>query len=168
MAMVARGAWRKIYWHLFFAGSLYLLAYQWLNAALGREQYYSGSIYDSGLRGHLLVHIDCLKRTERALGTPGGGDAGTLGRPARVSCRACSAVLATDRLVRAIFGSAGQPIAAVPRDSHGQRNTAVRCVRLPSAKPAGAGQDAAVISIAEARDTRGNEFWAQSAENCLE
>src|SRR5260370_7616497 len=46
MAMVARGDWRKIYWHLFFAGSLYLLAYQWLNAALGREQYYSGSIYD--------------------------------------------------------------------------------------------------------------------------
>jgi len=46
MAMVARGAWRKIYWHLFFAGALYLLAYQWLNAALGREQYYSGSIYD--------------------------------------------------------------------------------------------------------------------------
>jgi signal transduction histidine kinase len=46
MALVAQGAWRKIYWHLFFAGSLYLLAYQWLNAALGREQYYSGSIYD--------------------------------------------------------------------------------------------------------------------------
>jgi len=46
MAMVAKGAWRKIYWHLFFAGALYLLAYQWLNAALGREQYYSGSIYD--------------------------------------------------------------------------------------------------------------------------
>jgi signal transduction histidine kinase len=46
MAIVAQGAWRKIYWHLFFAGALYLLAYQWLNAALGREQYYSGSIYD--------------------------------------------------------------------------------------------------------------------------
>ena len=46
MAMVAQGAWRKIYWHLFFAGSLYLLAYQWLNAALGRDEYYSGSIYD--------------------------------------------------------------------------------------------------------------------------
>jgi signal transduction histidine kinase len=46
MALVAQGAWRKIYWHLFFAGSLYLLAYQWLNAALEREQYYSGSIYD--------------------------------------------------------------------------------------------------------------------------
>ena len=46
MAIVAKGAWRKIYWHLFFAGSLYLLAYQWLNAALGREQYYSGSFYD--------------------------------------------------------------------------------------------------------------------------
>jgi signal transduction histidine kinase len=46
MAVVAQGAWRKIYWHLFFAGSLYLLAYQWLNAALGRDEYYSGSIYD--------------------------------------------------------------------------------------------------------------------------
>jgi signal transduction histidine kinase len=46
MAMLAQGAWRKIYWHLFFAGALYLLSYQWLNAALGREQYYSGSIYD--------------------------------------------------------------------------------------------------------------------------
>jgi len=46
MALVAQGAWRKIYWHLFFASSLYLIAYQWLNAALGREEYYSGSIYD--------------------------------------------------------------------------------------------------------------------------
>ncbi len=46
MALVAQGAWRKIYWHLFFAGSLYLLAYQWLNAALGRDEYYSGSFYD--------------------------------------------------------------------------------------------------------------------------
>ncbi|HXR33075.1 MAG TPA: histidine kinase dimerization/phospho-acceptor domain-containing protein [Verrucomicrobiae bacterium] len=46
MALVAQGAWRKIYWHLFLAGSLYLLAYQWLNAALEREEYYSGSIYD--------------------------------------------------------------------------------------------------------------------------
>ena len=46
MAVVARGAWRKIYWHLFFAGSLYLMAYQWLNAALERDEYYSGSIYD--------------------------------------------------------------------------------------------------------------------------
>src|SRR5260370_8992725 len=46
MAIVARGAWRKIYWHLVFAGSLYLLSYQWLNAALGREQYYSGGTSD--------------------------------------------------------------------------------------------------------------------------
>lgn len=46
MALVAKGAWRKIYWQLFFAGSLYLIAYQWLNAALGRDEYYSGSIYD--------------------------------------------------------------------------------------------------------------------------
>jgi signal transduction histidine kinase len=46
MALVAQGAWRKIYWHLFFASSLYLLAYQWLNAALERDEYYSGSFYD--------------------------------------------------------------------------------------------------------------------------
>jgi signal transduction histidine kinase len=46
MALVAQGAWRKIYWHLFFAGSLYLLGFQWLNAALQRDEYYSGSLYD--------------------------------------------------------------------------------------------------------------------------
>jgi signal transduction histidine kinase len=46
MALVAEGAWRKIYWHLFWASALYLLAYQWLNAALLRNEYYSGSFYD--------------------------------------------------------------------------------------------------------------------------
>lgn len=46
MALVAEGDWRKIYWHLFGASALYLLSYQWLNAALGRNEYYSGSIYD--------------------------------------------------------------------------------------------------------------------------
>jgi signal transduction histidine kinase len=46
MALVGEGAWRKIYWHLYGASALYLLSYQWLNAALGRNEYYSGSIYD--------------------------------------------------------------------------------------------------------------------------
>jgi signal transduction histidine kinase len=46
MALVAQGAWRRIYWHLFFACALYLLAYQWLNAAFERDEYYSGSFYD--------------------------------------------------------------------------------------------------------------------------
>src|SRR5438105_10015076 len=46
MALVAEGTWRKIYWHLFGASALYLLSYQWLNAALNRNEYYSGSIYD--------------------------------------------------------------------------------------------------------------------------
>ncbi|PYT79331.1 MAG: hypothetical protein DMG40_16690 [Acidobacteria bacterium] len=46
MALVTEGAWRKIYWHLFGASALYLLSYQWLNAALNRNEYYSGSIYD--------------------------------------------------------------------------------------------------------------------------
>jgi signal transduction histidine kinase len=46
MALVTEGAWRKIYWHLFAASALYMLGYQWLNGALGRDEYYSGSIYD--------------------------------------------------------------------------------------------------------------------------
>src|SRR5260370_19577583 len=45
MALVAPGALRKIYWHLFFSGPLFLLAYQWLKEALGREQYYPRSVY---------------------------------------------------------------------------------------------------------------------------
>jgi signal transduction histidine kinase len=46
LALFAEGAWRKIYWHFFAACALYLLSYQWLNAALERNEYYSGSIYD--------------------------------------------------------------------------------------------------------------------------
>ena len=61
MAMVAKGAWRKIYWQLFFAGAFYLLSYQWLNAALGRDQYYSGSFYDvpdyAAICGFILIAL---------------------------------------------------------------------------------------------------------------
>ena len=46
MALVTEGAWRRIYWYLFGFSALYLLSYQWLNAALNRNEYYSGSIYD--------------------------------------------------------------------------------------------------------------------------
>jgi signal transduction histidine kinase len=46
MALVTQGAWRKIYWHLFIAGALYLITYQWLNAAIQQNRYYSGSFYD--------------------------------------------------------------------------------------------------------------------------
>jgi signal transduction histidine kinase len=46
MALVARGAWRRIYWELFGASACYLLFYSWLNSALGAETYYSGSWYD--------------------------------------------------------------------------------------------------------------------------
>jgi signal transduction histidine kinase len=46
MALVAQGAWRKIYWQLFYASAFYLLTYTWLNSALGNEEYYSGSLYD--------------------------------------------------------------------------------------------------------------------------
>jgi len=46
MALVARGAWRKIYWQLFLASGFYLLTYTWLNSALLSDLYYSGSLYD--------------------------------------------------------------------------------------------------------------------------
>jgi signal transduction histidine kinase len=46
MALVAKGAWRAIYWQLFLASTFYLLSYTWLNTALGNDQYYSGSLYD--------------------------------------------------------------------------------------------------------------------------
>jgi signal transduction histidine kinase len=46
LALFAEGAWRKIYWHFFAVNAFYLLAYQWLNAAIDRNEYYSGSIYD--------------------------------------------------------------------------------------------------------------------------
>jgi signal transduction histidine kinase len=46
MALVAKGAWRRIYWELFGASALYLVFYSWLNSALGAESYYSGSWYD--------------------------------------------------------------------------------------------------------------------------
>jgi signal transduction histidine kinase len=46
LALFAEGEWRKIYWHFFAASALYLISYQWLNAALERNEYYSGSIYD--------------------------------------------------------------------------------------------------------------------------
>src|SRR5579863_1634764 len=46
LALFAEGAWRKIYWHFFAVNAFYLLGYQWLNAAIDRNEYYSGSIYD--------------------------------------------------------------------------------------------------------------------------
>jgi signal transduction histidine kinase len=46
MALVARGAWRTIYWQLFLASGFYLLTYTWLNSALLSDMYYSGSLYD--------------------------------------------------------------------------------------------------------------------------
>jgi signal transduction histidine kinase len=61
MALVARGAWRKIYWQLFLASSLYVVAYQWLNMALERGEYYSGSFYDipnfAAICGFLLIAV---------------------------------------------------------------------------------------------------------------
>jgi signal transduction histidine kinase len=45
-AASTRGNWRKIYWNLFVASALYTLGSETINAAIARNQYYSGSIYD--------------------------------------------------------------------------------------------------------------------------
>jgi len=42
----AKGGWRKVYWNLFFAMGLYALSSQLVNAAITRNEYYSGSWYD--------------------------------------------------------------------------------------------------------------------------
>jgi signal transduction histidine kinase len=46
LAVVTQGIWRRIYWELFGAGALYLVAFTLLNAALIRGDYYGGSLYD--------------------------------------------------------------------------------------------------------------------------
>jgi hypothetical protein len=66
MALVAQGAWRKIYWHLFLASGFYLLTYTWLNSALLSEQYYSGSLYDVPANAAICWFILIAKRTATA------------------------------------------------------------------------------------------------------
>jgi signal transduction histidine kinase len=46
LASSTHGDWKKIYWNLFIAFGLYTLASEALNAAIARDQYYSGSLYD--------------------------------------------------------------------------------------------------------------------------
>lgn len=50
------GNWRKIYWNLFLACSLYTIGSEVANAAMARKQYHSGSVYDLPL----LVSIGWL------------------------------------------------------------------------------------------------------------
>lgn len=46
VASSTRGTWRKVYWNLFIASAIYTLGSEMINAAIARNQYYSGSIYD--------------------------------------------------------------------------------------------------------------------------
>jgi signal transduction histidine kinase len=45
-AVNTQGAWKRIYWNLLIAFSLYTFCSESMNAAIARGQYYSGSIYD--------------------------------------------------------------------------------------------------------------------------
>jgi signal transduction histidine kinase len=46
VASSTQGHWRRVYWNLFIASSIYTLGSELINAAITRGQYYSGSIYD--------------------------------------------------------------------------------------------------------------------------
>ena len=56
VASSTAGNWRKIYWNLFVACSLYTIGSEVANAAIARKQYHSGSVYDLPL----LVSIGWL------------------------------------------------------------------------------------------------------------
>ncbi len=45
-ASSARGGWKKVYWNLFFACSIYAVSSEVMNVAIARGQYKTGSIYD--------------------------------------------------------------------------------------------------------------------------
>jgi signal transduction histidine kinase len=46
VAIGARGAWRRLYWHFFGAGVLYTAGSSVINAAISRGTYYTGSLLD--------------------------------------------------------------------------------------------------------------------------
>ncbi|HMJ24050.1 MAG TPA: hypothetical protein VK513_19185, partial [Terriglobales bacterium] len=46
LAWNTRGAWKAIYWNLFVASGLYTSSSMAMNAAIARNQYHTGSIYD--------------------------------------------------------------------------------------------------------------------------
>ncbi len=46
LALGTRGAWKRIYWNLFVALSLYTMSSETINAAISAGQYHTGSLYD--------------------------------------------------------------------------------------------------------------------------
>jgi signal transduction histidine kinase len=56
MASSTQGAWRRIYWNLFVASALYTLGSAITDAAINRNQYYTGSLYDLPL----LMSAGCM------------------------------------------------------------------------------------------------------------
>ena len=49
VASATSGNWRRVYWNLFLGFAVYTLGSEAINAAIGRERYYSGSLYDLSL-----------------------------------------------------------------------------------------------------------------------
>jgi signal transduction histidine kinase len=64
VAASTRGAWRRIYWNLFLASALYTLGSATTDAAINRNQYYTGSVYDVPLllSAGLMIWVAILAR----------------------------------------------------------------------------------------------------------
>jgi len=64
MAASTRGPWRRIYWNLFLASALYTLGSATTDAAINRNQYYTGSVYDVPLlmSAGLMIWVAILAR----------------------------------------------------------------------------------------------------------
>ncbi|HWX94297.1 MAG TPA: HAMP domain-containing sensor histidine kinase [Terriglobales bacterium] len=64
MATSTRGTWRRIYWNLFLASALYTLGSATTDAAINRNQYYTGSVYDVPLllSASLMIWVAILAR----------------------------------------------------------------------------------------------------------
>src|ERR1700722_5555580 len=46
LATNVHGPWKKVYWNFFIAAGLYTWSSEWINAAITRGQYHTGSLYD--------------------------------------------------------------------------------------------------------------------------
>jgi signal transduction histidine kinase len=64
--LTSSGAWRELYRNVFFAGSLYAISSEAMNAAIARGTYRTGGIYDlpflAALLGFLWVAVDGRRR----------------------------------------------------------------------------------------------------------
>jgi len=114
--VVAQGAWRKIYWHLFLRGALYLFLTIGLNAGAGREAvFYAGAFRCSRQMRRILLVYRIALTEECAVGAAGGRRTGNAGRTFREFLPAGSAVTTGMELNELFLYPQGEPVWSVSR-----------------------------------------------------